>query len=112
MMAGGDLLAWAIVVAAGAVTLMARASFIVLPASARLPAWLSRCLKYVAAAVLPALVLPEVLFRDLPVGEAVNLIRIVATIAAGVVALKTRNVFATLGTGMAVLWLLKWWSPF
>lgn len=112
MMAAGDPLAWSIVIAAGVVTLAARASFIVLPAGARLPPWLSRCLKYVAAAVLPALVLPDVLFRDLPPGHAINLIRVIAALAAVAVALRTRNVFATLGAGMAVLWVLKWWSPY
>lgn len=112
MISAGDLNAWGIVLAAGVVTLAVRASFIVSPAGARLPAWLSRCLRYVAAAVLPALVLPDVLYRDLPPGETVNLIRVIAALAAVAVALRTRNVFATLGTGMAVLWLLKWWNPF
>ena len=108
----GDLLNWASVIGAGAVTCFARASFVLLSAGTRVPSWLSRGLKYVAAAVLPALVLPDVLFRDLAPGAAVNWFRIIATLVAVVVALRTRNVFATLGIGMAVLWLLKWWSPF
>ena len=107
----GDLLNWAIVIGAGAVTFFARASFVVLPAGAHLPPRLLRGLKYVAAAVLPALILPDVLFRDLPPGAVVNWFRIIATLVAVVIALRTRNVFATLGGGMAVLWLLKWWSP-
>ncbi|MBL8525393.1 MAG: AzlD domain-containing protein [Betaproteobacteria bacterium] len=102
---------WAIVICAGLVTLGVRASFIVLPPHTRVPTWLLDSLKYVAAAVLPALVAPDVLFRDAPVGETFNLYRIVAAAVATAFALKTRSVFGTLALGMAVLWLLKWWSP-
>lgn len=102
---------WAIVVCAGLVTLAARASFIVLPPHTRVPAWLLDSLKYVAAAVLPALVAPDVLFRDAPTGEIFNLYRIAAAAIATAFALKTRSVFGTLAPGMAALWLLKWWGP-
>lgn len=107
-----DWLNWSIVIGAGLVTFAARASFIVMPPGMRLPPWLTRALKYVAAAVLPALVLPEVLFRDAPAGEVFNHIRIIAALIAVVVAWKTRNIFATLVSGMAALWLLKVWGPF
>ena len=106
----GDWLNWGIVIAAGAVTLAARASFIVLPAGMRIPVWLTRALKYVAAAVLPALILPEVLYRDAPPGETINTIRVLAALVAMAVAWKTRSIFATLASGMLVLWLLKWWG--
>jgi branched-subunit amino acid transport protein len=109
-MIGSDWIGWVTVIAAGVVTLAVRASFIVLPPDARVPGWLQRGLKYVAAAVLPALILPDVLYRDLPPGEMVNAVRIIATLAAAAVALSTRSIFATLGAGMAVLWLLKWWG--
>lgn len=107
----GDWLNWGIVIGAGLVTFAARASFIVMPPGMRLPPWLTRALKYVAAAVLPALVLPEVLFRDAPAGEVFNPIRIIAALVAIGVAWKTRNIFATLVSGMAALWLLKIWGP-
>ncbi len=107
-MIAGDLAGWVTVVAAGAVTLAARASFIVMPPGTRVPAWLQRALKFVAAAVLPALVLPEVLFREVPSGEVVNICRIVAALLAMAVAWRTRNILATLCVGMATLWLLQW----
>ncbi len=103
---------WAIVICAGLVTLGVRASFIVLPPHTRVPAWLLESLKYVAAAVLPALVAPDVLFRDATAGETFNLYRIAAAAVAMAFALKTRNVFGTLAVGMTALWLFKWWSPF
>lgn len=100
--------AWLTVIGAAAVTLAIRASFIVLPPQTRLPAWLMECLKYVGAAVLPALIAPEVLLRDAPPGETFNVLRIIAALAAMLFALRTRSVFGTMLVGMAVLWLLKW----
>jgi branched-subunit amino acid transport protein len=99
------------VVGAGLVTVAARASFIVLPARTVVPAWLNRALKFVAAAVLPALILPDVLFRDLGPEQVVNGYRMTAALCAAWVAWRTRNIFATLGAGMAVLWLLKLIGP-
>lgn len=106
-----DWSGWATVVCAGAVTLGIRASFIVMPPDAKVPAWLLGSLKYVAAAVLPALIAPDVLFRDAPPGEWLNIYRIVAATIAAAYALKTRSVFGTLVVGMSALWLLKWWAP-
>ena len=102
---------WLTVVCAGVVTLGVRASFIVLPADTKVPGWLMGSLKYVAAAVLPALIAPDVLFRDAPPGEWLNVYRILAAAIATVYALKTRRVFGTLMVGMVALWLLKWWGP-
>ena len=107
-----DWSAWLTVVFAGTVTLGIRASFIVLPASTQVPGWLLNCLKYVAAAVLPAIIAPDVLFRDLPPGEWLNIYRIAAAAIATAFALGTRSIFGTLAIGMATLWLLKWWGPF
>ena len=98
-------------ICAGAVTLGIRASFIVLPANAKVPGWLLEGLKYVAAAVLPAIIAPDVLFRDAPPGEWLNVYRIIAAAVATAFALRTRSVFGTLAVGMAALWLLKWWGP-
>ena len=104
--------AWATVIAAGLVTLAIRASFIVLPADTKVPAWLTGGLKYVAAAVLPALIAPDVLFRELAPGDALNIYRVIAAAVAMAFALKTKSIFGTLVVGMAVLWLLKWWALF
>jgi branched-subunit amino acid transport protein len=106
-----DWLSTITVVGAGAVTLMARASFIVLPAGTRVPEWFSRALKYVAAAVLPALIVPDVLFRELSGGQLVNTHRLLAALIAAWVAYRTRSIFATLGAGMASLWILTWALP-
>lgn len=101
---------WLIVLAAGLVTLAIRAAFLVMPPGVRVPAWILDALRYVGAAVLPALVVPAVLFQDLQAADSVNLLRVVAALSALAVAVVTRSVFATMGAGMGVLWLLKWWS--
>jgi branched-subunit amino acid transport protein len=114
-MAAGDIAnwqTWLTIVAAGVVTLLARASFIVLPPETRTPIWLQRGLKFVAAAVLPALVIPDVLFRDVPPGDVVNVYRIVAASIALLVAWRSRSVLATLGVGLGILWLLHHFRPF
>lgn len=110
-MSGFDWSNWLTVIFAGALTLGIRACFIVLPPDTKIPAWLLESLKYVAAAVLPALAVPDILFRDVAPGEVFNLYRIVAAIAAVAYALRTKDIFGTMAVGMAVLWLLKWWSP-
>ncbi|MBI3716142.1 MAG: AzlD domain-containing protein [Betaproteobacteria bacterium] len=107
-----DWQSWLLIVAGGMVTLAIRASFMVLPAGTRVPAVLQRSLKYVAAAVLPALIVPDVLFRELANGHAFNGYRIVSALVATLVALGTRSIIGTLAAGMATLWLLKWWGPF
>ncbi len=109
-MSGMD--AWLTVIVCGLVTIAVRASFIVLPPGAEVPAWLVGSLKYVAAAVLPALIVPDVLFRDVVPGDTVNIYRIIAAALAAAVALKTKHILGTMTTGMVALWLLKWWTPF
>ncbi|MEQ1517306.1 MAG: AzlD domain-containing protein [Usitatibacteraceae bacterium] len=108
----GGLTAWLTVIIAGLITLGIRASFIVLPPDTQVPTWLRSSLKYVAAAVLPALILPDVLFRDVASGDTVNLYRIVAAIVATLFAIRTKSTVGTLCVGMATLWLMKWWGPF
>ncbi len=107
-----DWITIATIIACGVVTLLARASFVIWHSKLIVPHWFTRSLKFVAAAVLPALVMPEVLFRGAMPGDVVNYYRIIAAILALVIAWRTRNLFATLIAGMAVLWFLQWLKPF
>lgn len=96
----------------GVITFAIRVSFLVLPASTKLPTIIERALKYVVAAVLPALVIPEVLFRAPPLGWSYDPVRLLAAAVAVGVALWTKNVLLTLLSGMGMLWLLKWLAWF
>jgi branched-subunit amino acid transport protein len=102
---------WLALLGMGAVTFAIRMSFIVLAADAKVPPMVKRALVYVAAAVLPALIAPEVLLRGTVTtmvnGWGFDALRLAAAILAGIVAWKTQSVFATLGAGMGVLLLLR-----
>jgi branched-subunit amino acid transport protein len=102
----------ATIVICGGVTLLVRASFVIWHTKLAVPPWFTRSLKFVAAAVLPALVMPEVLFRGAAAGDVVNYYRIIAAAVALIVAWRTRHLLATLVVGMIVLWVLQWLKPF
>lgn len=102
---------WWAVIGMGLVTLAARLSFILLPPDTRIPEMLQRSLRYVGAAVLPALVMPDVLFRGVSGGFPFDAFRLVAAVVAALVAWKTRSIVATIVSGMAVLLTLKWLMP-
>ena len=91
---------------AGLVTFATRLSFIALLGKVEVPPLLTRALRFVPAAVLSAIIFPELVVRggavDLSFGNA----RLLAGLVAALVALKTRSVAWTIGTGMASLWAL------
>ena len=102
---------WLIIIGMGIVTFATRASFIFLPPHTRIPGNLQRALKYVAAAVLPALIVPDVLFHGANAMLPFDALRLVAALAGGLVAWRTRSMIATIIAGMATLLLLKFLLP-
>ena len=102
---------WVIIVGMGLVTFATRASFIFLPPHTRIPKGLQRALKYVAAAVLPALIVPDVLFHGNTGNLPFDAERLVAAMIGILVAWVTRNMVLTIVAGMASLFLQKWLLP-
>jgi branched-subunit amino acid transport protein len=98
----------AIVLVIGAGSYLMRLSFIGLLGTRAMPAWAERPLKYVAPAVLAALVLPAVLLVEgqADVSPAGNP-RFLAALAAGLVAWRLRNVAGVIVVGMSLLWILE-----
>jgi len=98
---------WLAIVAMGLITYGLRLSMIILFGRVAMPEVMRRALRFVPAAVLAAIVLPELLIPGgrfaLPPENA----RLVAGVVAAGVAWWTRNVFLTIATGMAVLWILR-----
>ena len=95
----------------GVITYAIRLSLFLLPERVMLPPWLLRALRYVPAAVLSAIILPELL---LPLGTldfSLGNERLLAGVVAAVVAWRTRNVFVIVVVGMIVLWLLQGYWP-
>ena len=75
-----------------------------------LPRWLVDALGFVPIAVLTAIIVPAVLI-DSATQQIIVMqnARLHAAIIATIVALLTRNVIATISSGLATLWVLQWW---
>jgi branched-subunit amino acid transport protein len=101
---------WLIIVMAGVGTFAIRLSWLAVARAGGIPAPLREALHYVTPAVIAAIIAPAVLYvgdtADLEL-NAIDNERIVAALAAGVIAWATRNVWLTIGVGMAALWALK-----
>ena len=91
----------------GALTFATRLSFIVLLGHVEPPPLVRRGLRLVPAAVLSAIIFPEVLLRDGAVDLSPSNPRLVAGAIAAAIAWRTRNVPLTIVTGMAALWALQ-----
>jgi len=95
------------IIGMGVITYAIRVSLFLLPEGAHLPDRLLRALRYVPAAVLSAIIAPELLMPggafDLSLGNE----RLLAGLVAILVAWRTRNVLLTVIAGMGVLWALQ-----
>jgi len=98
-------LIWVIVGVVAAGTLGLRWSFIGL-VGGRVPAPVQRALRFVPAAVLAALTVPALLRLEGTIDVSLDNHRLIAGAVAGLIAWTTRNVLATIGVGMIVLWTL------
>ncbi len=96
---------WVVLIAGGLATYLTRLSFIALAHRGAPPAWVTRPLRFVPAAVLSAIILPEVLTPSGTFDAAPAVPRLLAALAAVIVAWRTRSVLLTLVVGMGVLWL-------
>lgn len=100
---------WLAIAALSLGTYALRASFLLgIDRLDGLPPTLERVLPFVPTAVLAALVAPNLLLLDGTVALGPGNERLLAGLAAFVVAWYFQSMFATVGVGMAVLWLLQW----
>jgi len=103
---GGSVRVWVAIVVIGLATFGFRLSFIYLFGRIEdVPPRIRRT--YVPPAVLAALVVPDLVTVESTVTATLVDERLIAGVAAGVVAWKTENVFATIAVGMGVLWVLR-----
>jgi len=94
---------FAVFVAAGVATFLIRLSFIAVEGRVRLPAWFRGALQFVPAAMLSALIAPDLLMQDGALYLSPHNSRLLAGIVAVVVAARTRSVGWTIVIGMAAL---------
>jgi branched-subunit amino acid transport protein len=97
---------WLTIIVAGLLTFGTRLSFIFLLNKVRMPDWFRRGLRFVPAAVLSAIILPELTSPGGTLNLSWHNYQLLAGIAAILVAWRTRNVILTILAGMAVLLLL------
>ncbi|UPV72832.1 AzlD domain-containing protein [Halorussus limi] len=103
----GSVTLWLVILAAGVGTFLIRFSFIGLFGLLDdVPAVVERALRFVPAAVLAALVAPQLVVVDGSVALSSANPRLLAGALAALVAWRTEDVLATLVAGMASLWLL------
>ena len=96
------------IVLAGGGTFCLRALFISFLSGMDLSPGFVRLLRYIPASVLSAIVAPPIILHHGSVPELMGKERLVAAVIAALVAFKTKSILATLVTGMAVLYLLKY----
>lgn len=96
---------WVLIAVIGAGTLAIRLSFLaILGRVEEIPPVAGRILRLIPAAVMAAIVVPGLTHAQGSFDLGTD--RFLAGAIAAVVAWRTRNVLATIGTGMAVLWLI------
>lgn len=91
----------------GVVTLLARGSFFLLPASVDLPPGIERALRYAPACALVAIIAPALLTRDGHLYASASNEQVWGVVAAALVFVKTRNMLAMMAVGMVVFTLLR-----
>lgn len=96
---------WVVVIVAGVATFAIRYSFIGLFGQVGVPVQVERALRYIAPAVLAALVLPAIISPD-TVFDPWNAF-IPAAVAGGLAAWATKNIGVAILVGMPVLWILQ-----
>ncbi|MEA2001036.1 MAG: AzlD domain-containing protein [Actinomycetota bacterium] len=98
---------WGAVVIIGIGTYLTRLSFVGAFGERAMPVWMERPLRYVAPAVLGAIVLPAVVMPEgmvdfVPASNP----RFLAAVIAAAVAVRVKNVGAVIAVGMGALWIL------
>ncbi|WP_319582295.1 AzlD domain-containing protein [uncultured Pseudodesulfovibrio sp.] len=97
---------WLVAILLGLGTFLIRFSFILIVDKVSFPEAVVRMLRFIPASVLPAIIVPAVLLHGTD-GGPVSLARPVAALVAVLVAWKTKNILATILSGMGTLWLLR-----
>lgn len=97
---------WLVMVLAGLATFGTRLSFIYLLERMRVPDWF-RALRFVPAAVLSAIILPELVTRNSGLDLSWHNPQLLSGILAILVAWRTKNVILTIVAGMAALLVLQ-----
>lgn len=94
---------WILVVVMAAVSFPPRAIFILFAPTLELPSLLRRALRFVPAAVFPAIIAPSVLVSDGMIDLAPTNPKLLAVLVAGLIAMRNANPFLVVLVGMVTL---------
>lgn len=98
---------WLVILFAGLLTYGTRLSFILLLDRIKVPNWFRRGLRFVPAAVLSAIILPELASRNAVLDLSLRNPQLYAGALAVLVAWRTKNVLLTIIVGMAALLIFQ-----
>ena len=98
---------WLIIIGMGIITYLIRLTPILLLERVGMRPELQQALKFVPAAVLSAIVFPELLMPGGTLDISLGNERLLAGVLAAIVAWRTKNVVVTIGVGMVALWILQ-----
>jgi branched-subunit amino acid transport protein len=98
---------WLIIVCIGVMTLAIRLSFILLLERLAVPDVVQRALRFVPAAVLSAIIVPDLVMQQGTLNVAATNPRLLAGLLAAAIAWRTQNVLLTIAVGMGALWGLQ-----
>jgi branched-subunit amino acid transport protein len=101
------MITWLIILGMVLVTYLVRLSAIALLGEDSLPSGINQALRYVPPAALAAIVFPALLMPEGTLDLSAGNERLVAGLAAAVVAWVTRRTLLAIGVGMVLLWLLQ-----
>lgn len=98
---------WLVMIAIGLITYATRLSFILIFGQTEMPGNVRRALRFVPAAVLSAIIFPELLVRDGAIYLSPANDRLLAGLFSFLVAWRTKNALLTILAGLAALLLLQ-----
>lgn len=98
---------WLVMLLGGLITFGTRFSLIYLFGRFQVPEMMRRALHYVPPAVLSAIIFPELFLRDDTLDISMENFRLLAGLAAVLIAWFSKNTLVTIIAGMVVLFLLQ-----
>jgi branched-subunit amino acid transport protein len=98
---------WLTILGAGVITFAIRLSFILLLERLDVPDWFRRSLHYVPAAVLTAILVPELAYWNGSLNLSLQNPQLLSGALAILVAWRTKNVVLTLVAGLAAFFILS-----
>jgi branched-subunit amino acid transport protein len=99
---------WITIFVAGILTFAIRLSFIYLTGRIMMPQWFMRALRFVPAAVLSAIIVPETLTWQGTTSLSWHNPQLWAAVVAVLVGLRVKNVLVIIAAGMAAFLVFQW----